>query len=289
MTEEAFSYRLADSTELAYDAVRKRVYGETKPDFVPRDIYSNSRATLVMLKAMLVHYWRNAGEEERGYLLSRKISIKRAKSEQRLRVVPGEAGAKAFEIAARDYENRRAGLVVLFMLGLGFRTKEAMLMKREALQAALRAGYVTLRRETTKGSKPRALPIGKMRGVIEQLLTMTPLTPHVVSAREDLSDKWKLLGELLASAAAQKITQHHMLARHVKVLALASGLATEDTLEGWSPHMLRHIFSTRMMRDGAPDAYVSFALGHSMETKTTNRYQHPTVEDLLPYMREIKP
>ena len=60
-----------------------------------------------------------------------------------------------------------------------------------------------------------------------------------------------------------------------KILTLSN-----DELKGVSPHVLRHTFATRAYKNGIDLKTLQMLLGHS-DLKTTSRYIHPSVEDLI--------
>lgn len=272
--------KLADSSKAAYSTIIERIYGQREPTFAPSfgDLAGGTRT---MLRAALKNYWRHK-DPALGARLAE--SIEPIESEHRFRVIPGESGAKKFEEATRHYKNTRAKHVVLLTLGFGFRAAEVLGLTRDEFEHALKVGYITV---VGKGAKTRALPIDKAREAMKATLKLPAVLPHAVENRPDDLVEWMQLGHLLATPGSQLVTQRNMLARHIKTIAVEASLATEKQRGGWSPHMLRHIFSTRMTRDGAPYPYVAFALGHTGHG-TTMTYQHPTVEDLLPFMRSVR-
>lgn len=63
------------------------------------------------------------------------------------------------------------------------------------------------------------------------------------------------------------------------VADLVSRLRRRTGIGGFSPHVLRHGYATRLLRAGVPVEVVAELLGHASATVTSQTYSHLTVED----------
>jgi integrase/recombinase XerD len=63
------------------------------------------------------------------------------------------------------------------------------------------------------------------------------------------------------------------------VAKLTGRLRRRTGITGFSPHVLRHGYATRLLRAGVPVEVVAELLGHASATTTSQTYSHLTVED----------
>ncbi|ROO59113.1 site-specific recombinase XerD [Micromonospora sp. Llam0] len=63
------------------------------------------------------------------------------------------------------------------------------------------------------------------------------------------------------------------------VAKLVARLRARTGIAGFSPHVLRHGYATRLLRAGVPVEVVAGLLGHASATTTSQTYSHLTVED----------
>lgn len=281
--------RLAARSKHKYKATLVRLYGTSSPDHLPQSLDELPGSTLAAVRAALQHYWKDHGRPELGRTLAAKIESVPPK--ERFRVFPGDSGSKKFEDAARGYRLPRAAAIILTMLALAPRVYEMLMSKRTAFEAGLKTGYFIISEDVAKGGRARALPLLQIRPLIEQLLSFPAAQPHAKAARDDVEHTWATPSELLCSPGSSFVSAQHMLMRAIKEIAIDAQLATEGATTGWSPHMLRHIFTSRLTRAGCPHALIKFALGHEMKgtRDVTLNYVHLSPEDLIPYMPKVKP
>jgi integrase/recombinase XerD len=132
----------------------------------------------------------------------------------------------------------------------------------------------------TKGGKERIVDASKVRGLLEDLLATKPRRQKAdlrSNPRPEAREKsWTVIGEIV-SGSARPEAQYQALYRLVQRTGRAAGIEVH-------PHSLRHAYATRLVRDGAPGPVVQAALGHA-SFQTTQRYIHPTPEDVGRYQR----
>jgi len=111
--------------------------------------------------------------------------------------------------------------------------------------------------EKAKGDKKRVVPLGKSGTEI--------LKKYVDSIKSDIGvDDFLFPGKIdktpIGAGTIRKVTR---------------GLGIEDL----SPHVLRHTYATSLLREGMSLKELQTILGHE-DLKTTQRYLHPTEDDL---------
>lgn len=223
-----------------------------------------------------MRYWDDKGQRAYGKELADRVPVTRRLKRKKMR--PTAEGDVKFEKQLRK-EEPRVRSVLQVGLGLGLRSEELLSMRREVFEDAVQWGQLTVR---GKGFKERVLDAAGVRAALVEMLSLPANQPHVIADRgRDV--QWQCPGHLLARADSSLATQRHMLARHIKAVAKRAGLDSRL----WSPHTLRHVFATRMFRDGAPLGVIQVALGHE-SIETTMRYIGVTPEDVAKYMRRIR-
>jgi len=272
---------LAARTKKLYAATLARAFGDAEPSFVPdldRDGEPWPESTRETLRAAIQRHWANRGDVARGEHIAEGIEPVYAKT--RAKVWPTEPESRAFQKALAKFEPRIRS-VIRVGLGLGLRSEGLLETSRPAVLAAVRFGRLTVEE---KGRKERVLNIEGVKDSFEEMLALPAHPPHKKddAARYDLS-QWARVGQLLAGPDSTLNTQRNMLSRHIKAVARAAGLDSSV----WTPHTLRHVFATRMHRDGAPLAVIQQAMGHE-SVETTVGYIATTPEDVAKYMRRIR-
>jgi integrase len=216
---------------------------------------------------------RRAGRSDLADRVSVPFAIRRAQEH------PDERQATEYERAATLLP-RGPRAVALLPLRLGLRAAEVLAIPRSAVQAAVSArgnGRLTV---LTKGGKERIVDASKVRGLLEDLLATKPRRQKAdlrSNPRPEAREKsWTVIGEIV-SGSARPEAQYQALYRLVQRTGRAAGIEVH-------PHSLRHAYATRLVRDGAPGPVVQAALGHA-SFQTTQRYIHPTPEDVGRYQR----
>lgn len=281
--------RIVSGSKRKYQKTLHRFHGDAPPDHVPKALADAAGSTIQAWRAGVQHYWKDRGQKARGLELAGQVESVEPK--ERFRVFPGDTGSKKFEDTARRFRNPRVAVIVLNTLAYAPRVQEMLMSKRSAFEHALKTGTFIIAAEVAKGGKARALPVAQVHELIEQLLSFPAIQPHEIAARDDRDHVWRTPSELLIAPGGSFDSARNMLARYIKEIVVDAGLATEETTTGWSPHMLRHIFTSRLTRAGCPHALIKFALGHEMKgtRDVTLSYVHLSPEDLAPYMPRIKP
>lgn len=266
---------LAPKSKKLYDRVLHRAFGDAAPQSAP-DVEGWPESTRVPLRAAIVRYWDARGRRSYGEEVAAAVPAARALKRRKVR--PSPADESAFEKRLKKEEPRVRSLMRIG-LGLGLRTEELLTMPRGLFEGAVRWGKLTV---TGKGFKERVLDASGVKEAVEELLTVPACQPH---AKRDhgTERRWTVPGHVLAAPESSFETQRNMLARHIKLVAERAGLNPAV----WSPHTLRHVFATRMFRDGAPLQVIQEALGHE-SIETTIKYIGITPEDVAKYMRRIR-
>lgn len=163
-------------------------------------------------------------------------------------------------------------------LAAGLRAEELLNLTRDQVRSAAKKGELTFLR---KGGKEHSLPVMGARELFAELLEAP-----AARGRFRLSDTtpeggkkgWRVVREILSPG--EYITAYHLFHR------LISQVGEKAGIEGLHPHSLRHIFATRMMKDGADIRVIQYALNHS-SIATTQRYVHPSAIDAQKFMRDF--
>ena len=178
--------------------------------------------------------------------------------------VPGEADTLKYEAAANTLPLGKRALALL-PLALGFRAAELVGLTRATAEHAVASGEIII---YGKGDKERSLDCGGAIALFAQLL-VSPATD---------GRPWKEAGDILSPGTAEsKYSALYVLIRNT---GKAAGITK------FRPHLLRHAFATRLMRDGASLSVIQYALGHSSPT-TTSVYVHPDRADLADKLRRF--
>ena len=179
---------------------------------------------------------------------------------------PVEEELGRIEEAAWALEPGQRALVLL-LLSLGLRAQEALELRRKDVERALDVGELKVRR---KGDYEARLPAKHAKRLFRELL----------ATDSKKGSAWKVTGEIF-SAEGNGHTRYCYLRRLVRRIGRAAGVS------GLRPHLLRHGFATRLVRDGAPLPTVQRWLGHR-SLETTQRYLHPESADLERYARPLR-
>lgn len=176
--------------------------------------------------------------------------------------VPNEVELDRLEMAAADLPKGHRELVLL-ILYVGLRATELLELPRRALERAVDVGELSLKR---KGDYEARLPTENA----------SPLMRRLLEAKTPSGAAWRTLGDILSAGGHS--SRYTALRRLVRRAGHAAGL------KKLRPHLLRHAFATRLVRDGAPLAVVQRWLGHA-SIATTQIYVHPDAADMAKWTR----
>jgi site-specific recombinase XerD len=149
--------------------------------------------------------------------------------------------------------DKRNVAIVSLMIRAGLRVSEVVSLDLDDLTISERKGQVIVRQG--KGLKERTVPLSRLaRLALEEYLGVRPtFAGQILFVSQS--------GSALASRDVQRL---------VKSASLKAGITNSVT-----PHILRHTFATRALRQAKMDlATLSRILGHENLT-TTARYLHP--------------
>lgn len=223
------------------------------------DITGWPRSTRMTLRAAL---W-NAGREDLSNAVEIPYEIQRRKE------IPVEDEAAAYEEAANNLPTGVRALALL-PLALGLRARETLSLSREAVQRAVKTGQLKFVR---KGGKETILPTRTLRPLLEELLAAKPKgTPWRAQGPrpEPVRRTWEHAGEIISRGTLE--SQCQSLYRLIQRTGKKCGVKLH-------PHVLRHIFATRLATKGTPLPTIQYALGHA-SIMTTGRYVHQSYTDL---------
>jgi len=152
----------------------------------------------------------------------------------------------------------RALIHVLYYTGL--RAEELISLDLDDIPMAARSGHILVREG--KGGRPRSIPIGK------------DLRPSMEAWRDQRVHECggQPAGCPVFTGRGGDRLGDTGLRRRVTALGAAIGIID------LGPHVLRHTFGTRLVRQGVDIATVAQLMGHS-RTETTRRYAAPTEAD----------
>lgn len=266
---------LSPNTQQMYDAVMTRAFGDARaiPRAIPSHLLSWTDSNKALLRAAVRrrHVDERVAPETAEKLLE---ALPGTWSARRVTEIPAEEEALAYEAACRSLPPGRHAMALL-PLALGLRATEVVTLSKLAVSRAAKYGELLVMR---KGSKEQLLPAAHAKGLFEELLDVKAarLVSLSVSPLVNTGKAWKVSGEVISTGDDE--AAYHALHRLVRDTGTRAGL------EGLHPHALRHAFATRMSRDGAPIALISWTLGHS-DIKTTLRYIHPDARDAAKFVR----
>lgn len=272
---------LGTKTKKLYADTLHRAFGGVSPDFAP-DLDRGGdpwpESTRGTLRAAVQHYWSSRGQPDLGERIADKIEV--VYSKKTAKAWPTEPEVRKFEKALAAMPHR-VQCVILVGFGLGLRSEGLLGLSRQQVEDALRYGHLTV---LEKGQKERVLDVRGVRDTLRELLELPACAPHDRSVAWTPDTAWREIGGLLAGPESSLATRRNMLARHIKSTARRAGVDPKV----WSPHTLRHVFATRMNKDGAPLDSIRLAMGHESIT-TTLRYITTTPEDVAKFMRSYTP
>ena len=244
-----------------YARMLERAFGgQDLPFKFVEDMSTWTESCRQILRAAVLRRYREANREKDATEILEQIPSQWVA--KKTPKIPSEEEALRYEKAAGDLPPGAHALALL-PLKAGLRAEELLTLKRSAVKRTAKGGELVLLR---KGGQEQSLPLESSKDLFEELLGIPRKGGGV----------WENVGEILSSGA--QIVQYHRLWELVRETGEKAGI------DGLRPHLLRHAFATRMNRDGAPLATISWALGHA-NIQTTMRYVHPGAEDAKKYLR----
>lgn len=170
-------------------------------------------------------------------------------------------------LAATDGINwlsKRNKAMIELMARAGLRVSEIVALQGRDVTVSQRKGKVLVRHG--KGMKERSVPLGRqVRQALEAYLSVRPAE----------------IGDRLFVSRSHKRLSPRDLQRMVAKIAYRAGLRQRVT-----PHLLRHTFATRALRNGVDIATLSRLLGHET-LATTARYLHPDMAAVAAMVEEL--
>lgn len=170
-------------------------------------------------------------------------------------------------LAAADggsWLSKRNKAMIELMARAGLRVSEVVSLQVKDVTISQRKGEVLIRHG--KGMKERSVPLGRqIRQALEAYLSVRPVE----------GDNWLFISN------AHKPLSPRDLQRMVTNVAYRAGLRRRVT-----PHLLRHTFATRALRNGIDIATLSRLLGHET-VNTTARYLHPDMAAVSAMVEEL--
>lgn len=263
---------LGPGTRLLYDAALKRAFGGVKvtPKVSERVLDWTPSATLI-LRAAVARYGVDHGQDVSKVL--ERIPVKWAP--KRVAKAPSDAEGDRFREHVQKLPKGRRALVML-PLALGLRADEVLSLQRKHVERAVESGeLVTFR----KGGEEQVLPCKNAKALLKELLaTPRALGGGRLSYREARKERpWRHAYEVLSATSKRSA--------YVQFYNLVRVVGKRARIEKMHPHALRHLFATRMMRDGAPIELIRWMLNHK-DITTTMRYLHASGVDAAKYMRD---
>ena len=153
-----------------------------------------------------------------------------------------------------EYKSDPIRTILLLLAETGMRISPLCNLRRENIE---KIGERYILRIKSKGAKYRVVPLTK-------------------NAQKILFDYIEIFEpkDILFKGKKGSI-KSDTIRKHTRKIA-----KQEESLSHLSPHVLRHTFATKAYRKGVDLKTLQMLLGHS-DLKTTSRYIHPTVEDLI--------
>jgi site-specific recombinase XerD len=160
--------------------------------------------------------------------------------------------------------SKRNEAMIELMARAGLRVSEIIALQIKDVTISQRKGEVLIRHG--KGMKERSIPLGQQaRRALEGYLSIRP---------NEICD-W------LFVSRSHKLLSPRDLQRMVMNAAYQAGIRRRVT-----PHLLRHTFATRALRNGIDLATLSLLLGHET-LATTARYLHPDMTTVAAMVEEL--
>lgn len=253
----------APKTRAAYDKVLQ-VSGFDAARGTLGDLSQWPESRLSLLRAAVADYGRRHEID-----VSRVLRVVPAPYLKRTRRhLPTEEDVQAFFAAKKS---SRLRITCDLLVGLGLRIDELLQLERVRVERAIGGTLYFFR----KGGREETLPSKYLKASFTAALKLP-------RAKRLDGKPWERFWEVysISSPKTAYNTFHVEFSKAAKVTSAP---------ELWSPHVLRHLFATWMIADGAPLPVVQKALGHRHYQTTVQTYVHvdtQMIEKWLPAPRK---
>ncbi len=255
-----------------YAASLKRAFGSMSvPTKLPPKLGDWTPSATLMLRAAITRYGHDTGQDVSKAL--DKLPTKWAP--KKVAKAPSDAEGERFREQVKQLPKGRRALVMI-PLALGLRADEVLGLQRKHVERALESNELLVYR---KGGEEQMLPCEKALPLLRELLATSRAVPPGLNGYKEGVRKerpWKHAYEVLSTSSKRSA--------YVQFYNMVRAAGTRARIERMHPHSLRHLFATRMMRDGAPIALIQWMLNHK-DITTTMRYVHASGADAAKYMR----
>ena len=163
---------------------------------------------------------------------------------------------------------RRDRFLLVLLDQTGLRLGEALGLRHADLR--LRAGEVAVvpREDNVNGARVKGL---KARVVPAGVVVFDAYADYMEAEYGALDSDWVFVNLFRPPVGAPMTAD--------SVAKLTARLRARTQIAGFSPHVLRHGYATRLLRAGVPIEVVAQLLGHASATTTSQTYSHLSVED----------
>ncbi len=270
---------ISPNTAGQYARILSRALGPVVEPARPQlvvDITTWPESSRRLLRAALRHRALTQGLEPEPWvhLVPKRYEVRSAKR------YPTEEEARRYETAARELPSGIRALALL-PLAMGLRASSLLALKRQDVERALSAADEGKLKVYLKGGEERFLPARHVLGLLRELLQVPAAAPPLrleISRKARAPRAWTVAGEVLSVGAP--ITRYHVLHKLIRETGKKAGI---DNLR---PHLLRHVFASRLHRDGAPAAAIQWLMGHRHLT-TTMLYLHEDGSNTTKWLRQF--
>jgi site-specific recombinase XerD len=268
---------ISNSSKTQYERTLTRAFGTASPDLrglkIPSSVNAWPDSSKGILTAAIGHLGRVLGADTTEITKQ----IRRGKQRKTVPVIPTDEETARYVEAAKSLPVGIRSIMVLPVY-LGLRAAEVVGLTRASVTRAAETGELFIVR---KGDTEQVLKAGPYTALFQDML----LAPPKASIQDQMTvsplvrriRKWAVAGEVLSSGRPS--AQYVAFWRRVHQVAKKAGIDAH-------PHLLRHFFATRMIRDGAPLPVVQKFLGHR-QIATTMRYLHLDSSAALPFLRPV--
>lgn len=269
---------LSPNTSEQYARILTRALGPARnpaaPQFV-EDVTAWPEGTKKLLRAAL-RRWALENDQSPELLVAR---VPKRYEVRRARRFPTEEEALRYEAAARELPLGVRALALL-PLAMGLRASSLLALRRLDVERAVSGADDGKLRAYLKGGEERFFPARHVLGLLNETLELPAARgpQRIGRDRTSAPRKWETLGEVLSGG--KRISQYHALHELIRETGKKAGI------EKMRPHLLRHVFASRLHRDGAPVAAIQWLMGHKDMT-TTMIYLHEDGSNVTKWLRQF--
>lgn len=267
---------LSPSTSEQYTRILTRALGPGQSPAAPRfieDVAAWPEGTKKLLRAALRRWALENGQAPEPLVarVPKRYEVRRA------RRFPTEEEALRYEAAARELPSGVRALALL-PLAMGLRASSVLTLRRLDVERAVSGADDGKLRVYLKGGEERFFPARHVLGLLNETLELPTVQGplRITKERTPARRRWETLGEVLSGG--KQISQYHALHELIRETGKKAGI------EGMRPHLLRHVFASRLHRDGAPVAAIQWLMGHKDMT-TTMIYLHEDGSNVTRWLR----